>query len=60
VDAPDDLITTVNLAPALLELDPDEHCDEDDRLLLKVMEAQPYGQLANSCIGLGGKAWPSD
>jgi len=40
--APDDLITAFNLAQALLELDPDEHRDEADRLLLRV-EAQPYG-----------------
>ena len=44
--APDDLITTYNLAQALLELDPDEHRDEADRLLLRVIEAQPYGELA--------------
>jgi tetratricopeptide (TPR) repeat protein len=44
--APDDLITTFNLAQALLELDPDEHRDEADRLLLRVIEAQPYGELA--------------
>ncbi len=45
--APDDLITTVNLAQALLELDPGEHRNEADRLLLQVIEAQPYGELAN-------------
>ena len=44
--APDDLITTFNLAQALLELDPDEHRNEADRLLLRVIEAQPYGKLA--------------
>ncbi len=44
--APDDLIATFNLAQALLELDPDEHRDEADRLLLRVIEAQPYGELA--------------
>jgi predicted Zn-dependent protease len=45
--APDTLITTCNLAQALLELDPDEHRDEANRLLLRVIEAQPYGELAN-------------
>ena len=44
--APDDLITTFNLAQALLELDPDEHRNEADRLLLRVIEAQPYSELA--------------
>ncbi len=44
--APDDLISTFNLAQALLELDPDKHRDEADRLLLQVIEAQPYGELA--------------
>jgi len=32
---------TFNLAQALLELDPDEHRDEADRLLLRVIESQP-------------------
>jgi hypothetical protein len=52
--APGDLITTYNLAQALLELDPDEHRDEADRLLLQVIEAQPYGKLANKANDLGG------
>jgi hypothetical protein len=52
--APDDLITTFNLAQALLELDPDEHRDEADRLLLQVIEAQPYGELANKAKELRG------
>jgi predicted Zn-dependent protease len=52
--APDDLITTFNLAQALLELDPDEHRDETDRLLLQVFEAQPYGELANKAKDLRG------
>jgi tetratricopeptide (TPR) repeat protein len=52
--APDDLITTFNLAQALLELDPDEHRDEADRLLLQVIEAQPYGELANKAKDLRG------
>jgi tetratricopeptide (TPR) repeat protein len=43
---PDNLIATFNLAQALLELDPDAHRDEADRLLLRVIEAQPYGELA--------------
>lgn len=50
--APDDLIATFNLAQALLELDPDEHRDEADRLLLRVIEAQPYGELANKAKDL--------
>jgi predicted Zn-dependent protease len=50
--APDDLIATFNLAQALLELDPDEHRDEADRLLLQVIEAQPYGELANKANDL--------
>ena len=44
--APDDLITTYNLAQALLELDQDGHQSEADRLRLRVMEARPYGELA--------------
>ena len=52
--APDDLITTFNLAQALLELDPDEHRDEADRRLLQVIEAQPYGELANKAKELRG------
>jgi tetratricopeptide (TPR) repeat protein len=50
--APDDLVTTFNLAQALLELDPGEHRDEADRLLLRVIEAQPYGGLANKAKDL--------
>ena len=50
--APDDLIATFNLAQALLELDPDEHRDEADRLLLRVIEAQPYGELADKAKDL--------
>ncbi len=42
---PGDLITTYNLAQALLELAPDEHRDEADQLLLQVSDAQPYGEL---------------
>jgi tetratricopeptide (TPR) repeat protein len=52
--APDDLATTFNLAQALLELDPGEHRDEADRLLLRVIEAQPYGELANKAKDLRG------
>jgi len=44
--APDELITTFNLARALLELDPGKQLDEADRLLLRVIEAQPYRELA--------------
>jgi len=40
--APDDLITTFHLAHALLELDPGKHRNEADRLLLRLIEAQPY------------------
>jgi predicted Zn-dependent protease len=50
--APDDLITTYNLAQALLELDPVEQRDEADRLLLQVIETQPYGELANKAKDL--------
>jgi tetratricopeptide (TPR) repeat protein len=53
--APDDLITAFNLAQALLELDPDEHRDEADRLLLRVIEAQPYGELAAKAKVLRGR-----
>jgi len=35
------VIDTLILVQALLELDPDEHRDEADRLLLRVIEAQP-------------------
>ena len=52
--APDDLITTYNLAQALLELDPEEHRDEADRLLLQVIEAQPYSELAGKAKDLRG------
>ena len=52
--APDDLITTFNLAQALLELDPDEHRNEADRLLLRVIEAQPYSELAGKAKDLRG------
>jgi tetratricopeptide (TPR) repeat protein len=52
--APDDLISTFNLAQALLELDPEEHRNEADRLLLQVIEAQPYGKLANKAKDLRG------
>jgi Flp pilus assembly protein TadD len=52
--APDDLVTTFNLAQALLELDPSEYRDEADRLLLRVIEAQPYGELANKAKDLRG------
>ncbi len=52
--APGDLITTYTLAQAPLELDPDEHRDEADRLLLQVIEAQPYGELANKAKELRG------
>jgi tetratricopeptide (TPR) repeat protein len=50
--APDDLITTYNLAQALLELDPEKHRDEADRLLLQVIEAQPYSELAGKAKDL--------
>ena len=56
--APGDLITTVNLAQALLELDPDEHRDEADRLLQQVIEAQTYGELANKAKDLRGSRRP--
>jgi Flp pilus assembly protein TadD len=52
--ASDDLITTYNLAHAMLELDPDEHRDEADRLLLRVIEAQPYSELAAEAKELRG------
>jgi hypothetical protein len=59
--APDDLITPYNLAQALLELDPDEHRDEADRLLLRVIETQPYGELALAwLIHVGMEAQPRE
>jgi hypothetical protein len=51
--APEDLITTYNLAQGLLELDPDEHCDEVDRLL-QLIEGQRYGELASKAMDLRG------
>jgi hypothetical protein len=51
---PGDLITTVNLAQVLLQLDPDEQPNEADRLLLQVIEAQPYGELAKKAKDLRG------
>jgi len=50
----DDLIATFNLAQALLQLDPDEHRNEADRLLLQVIEAQPYSELAGKAKDLRG------
>jgi hypothetical protein len=38
----------------LLELDPEEHRDEADRLLLQVIEAQPYSELAGKAKDLRG------
>ncbi len=38
----------------MLELDPDEHRNEADRLLLRVIEAQPYGELAAKAKDLRG------
>ena len=52
--APNDLITTFNLARELLQLDPKEHRDEADQLLLQLIEAQPYGELANKAKDLRG------
>jgi hypothetical protein len=52
--APEDLITTYKLAQALLQLDPDEHRDEADRLLLGVIEAYPYSELAGKARVLRG------
>ncbi len=37
-----------------MELDPGEHRVEADRLLLRVIEAQPYGELANKAMELRG------
>ena len=37
-----------------LHLDPEEHRDEADRLLLRVVRAQPYGGLAGKTKGLHG------
>ena len=52
--APDDLITTYNLTRALLQLDPEEHRGEADRLLPQVIEAQPTGELTNKAKDLRG------
>jgi len=49
------VIDTLILVQALLELDPDEHRDEADRLLLRVIEAQP----AAAVRGDGPAALPS-
>ena len=38
----------------MLELDPEEHRDEADRLLLQVIEAQPYSELAGKAKDLRG------
>ena len=38
----------------MLELDPDEHRNEADRLLLRVIEAQPYSELAAKAKDLRG------
>ena len=59
--APDDLITTFNLAQALLQLDPEEHREEADRLLLQVIEAQPPVREAAATSAPGsrdGRFWP--
>lgn len=55
----DDLIATFNLAQALQELDPEEHREEADRLLLQVIEAQPYGERANKIKDLRGASPPA-
>jgi Flp pilus assembly protein TadD len=52
--APNDLMASFHLAQALLQLDQDEHRDEANRLLLRVIEAQPYGELANKAKQLLG------
>jgi Flp pilus assembly protein TadD len=52
--APDDPVTALNLAQALLQLDPQEHRDEADRMLLQVIEAHPYGELANKAREVRG------
>ena len=50
----------MNLAPALQELDRKQHRDEADLLLLLVIEAQPFGELANKAKGLRGSIAPRD
>jgi tetratricopeptide (TPR) repeat protein len=58
--APGNLVSTYNLAQALLELDPEGHRDEADRLLLQVIEAQHYGELANKAKDLRGSVAARD
>jgi len=50
----DDLIATFNLAQALLELDPEKCRNEADRLLVRVIEGQPYSELAAKAKDLRG------
>jgi hypothetical protein len=38
----------------MLQLDPEEHRDEADRLLLHLIEGQPHGELANKAKDLRG------
>lgn len=52
--APGDLVATINLAQTLLQLDSVDHRDESDRLLLQVIEAQPFGELSERAKQLRG------
>jgi hypothetical protein len=47
-------MATLYLGQVLLELDPEQHRDDADRLLLQVISAQPFGELANKAKDLRG------
>ena len=58
--APNDLVASLSLAQALLELDPGEHRDEADALLLRVIEQQPFGELGEQAKALRGQVAARD
>ncbi|MCT0213651.1 tetratricopeptide repeat protein [Synechococcus sp. CS-1326] len=58
--APNDAVASLSLAQALLELDPGEHRDEADALLLRVIEQQPFGELGEQAKALRGQVAARD
>jgi hypothetical protein len=58
--AANDAVASLCLAQALLELDPDEHRDEADQLLLRVIEQQPIGELGEQAKALRGQVAARD
>ncbi|MCP9915278.1 tetratricopeptide repeat protein [Cyanobium sp. ATX 6F1] len=58
--APNDAVASLSLAQALLELDPGEHRDEADALLLQVIEQHPFGELGEQAKALRGQVAARD